>query len=275
MRSPGTDLRAMAFAEQGQSLGEFENIILKRDGGVAVLILNRPHVLNALSNSTHTEIFEALHITRDTPELRVLVLTGAGRGFCSGDDMKEADPRIIPWEKEVDVAWHNIVREMRALPQPIIAAVNGVAVGAGSGLVLGSDIRIASEEARFGDIFIQRGIAGGAYLLTQTVGPAKARELIFTGDIVDAETALKLGIFNHVVPKDELESTVMTLARRLADGPAQALALSKAAIDQVMGMGLDEGLRTEEIAKLKSLKTQEVQEGVTAFVDKRPVDFNA
>ena len=263
----------MEFAEQAPRIGEFENIILKRDGRVAVLILNRPHVLNALSLATHTEMFEALRIIRDSSEIRVLVITGAGRGFCSGDDMKEADPRIMPWEKETDVAWHNIVREMRALPQPIIAAVNGVAVGAGSGLVLGSDIRIASEEARFGDIFIQRGICGGAYLLTQAVGPAKARELIYTGDIIDAETARELGIFNQVVPKEDLEPNVMTLAKRLAKGPPKALALSKAAIDQVAGMGLDEGLRTEEIAKLKSLKTSEIMEGVSAFVDKRNIDF--
>ena len=265
----------MEFAEQAQSLGEFDNLVLKRDGAIAVLILNRPHVLNALSNATHTEIFEALRITRDTAGVRVLVITRAGRGFCSGDDMKEGDPRIIPWEKETDVAWHNIVRAMRALPQPIIAAVNGVAVGAGSGLVLGCDIRIASEEARFGDIFIQRGICGGAYLLTQAVGPAKARELIYTGDIIDAETARGLGIFNDVVPKEALEPTVMALARRIAAGPPKALALSKAAIDEVAGMGLDEGLRTEEKAKLRSLKTSEVMEGVSAFVDKRKIDFGS
>jgi 2-(1,2-epoxy-1,2-dihydrophenyl)acetyl-CoA isomerase len=255
----------------------FEHIVLRRDEAVATIVLNRPHVLNAMTIRMHGEIFEALRRVREDAAVRVLVLTGAGRAFCAGDDMKESDPRdgIAPPEKETEIVWHNIVRQLRALPKPVIAAVNGVAVGAGSGLVLACDIRIASESARFGDIFIRRGIAGGAYLLTRAVGQARALELIYTGDIIDAREAHRLGIFNRVVPAEALEAETMALARRLAAGPAQAMALSKAAVEQVFTLGLDEGLRVEEAAKLQSLKSAEVREGIMAFVDKRNATFPA
>jgi 2-(1,2-epoxy-1,2-dihydrophenyl)acetyl-CoA isomerase len=254
---------------------DFTTIRFERDGAVATIVLNRPDVLNAMSMRMHQELFRAIALVRDTPGIRVLILTGAGRGFCAGDDMKESDPRdgACPPEKEVEIVWHNIVRELRRLPKPVIAAVNGVAVGAGSGLVLGCDIRIASENARFGDIFIRRGIAGGSYLLTRAVGVAKALELIFTGDIIDAREATRLGIFNTVVRAEALRDAAMQLARRLADGPAHAMALSKAAVEDVVNMDLDEGLRREEASKLESLKSPEVQEGIIAFVDKRAAKF--
>lgn len=254
---------------------EFATIILKREDGVATIVLNRPRALNAMTLAMHAELFDAIRIVREDPGTRVMILTGAGRGFCSGDDMKESDPRdgIAPPEKETEIVWHNIVRELRALPKPVIAAVNGIAVGAGSGLVLGCDIRIASADARFGDIFIRRGIAGGAYLLTRTVGTARALELILTGDIIDAQEAYRLGIFNRVVPGEALAAETMALARRLAAGPAQAMALSKAAVEQVFAMDLDGGLRVEEAAKLRSLRSAEVREGIMAFVDKRPAAF--
>jgi len=253
----------------------FETLLFKREGGVATIVLNRPAVLNAMNMLMHRELFAAIRLVREDPTIRVLVLTGAGRGFCAGDDMKESDPRdgACPPEQEVEIVWHNIVREFRRLPKPVIASVNGVAVGAGSGLVLGCDIRIASDRARFGDIFIRRGIAGGSYLLTRTVGVARALELIFTGDIIDAEEAMRIGIFNRVVPADQLATATMELARRLAQGPAQAMALSKAAVERVVTLGLDEGLRCEEASKLESLKTPEVREGIMAFVDKRPAKF--
>ena len=176
-------------------------------------------------------------------------------------------------ELETEIVWHNIVREMRALPKPVIAAVNGIACGAGSGLVLGSDIRIASDQARFADIFIRRGIAGGAYLLTKTIGAARSLELIMTGNIIDAHEAHRLGIFNRVVSAAQLMPAALELASQLAEGPQLALALSKAAVYEVQDMGLDTGLRVEEQSKLRSLKSKEVQEGIIAFVDKRSARF--
>lgn len=254
---------------------EFANIQLKLNGPVATLVLNRPQALNAMTAAMHRDIFAAIAEVRDDPNIRVLVLTGAGRGFCAGDDMKESDPRDggLPPDEETEIVWHGIVRQLRALPKPVIAAVNGIACGGGSGLVLGSDIRIASDRARFADIFIRRGIAGGACLLTHAVGPSRALDLILTGDIIDAEEACRIGIFNRVVPHEKLEETVMELANRLAAGPAKSLGLSKLAVYRVEAMGVDEGLRVEEAAKLESLKSDEVREGIMAFNDKRKAAF--
>jgi 2-(1,2-epoxy-1,2-dihydrophenyl)acetyl-CoA isomerase len=224
----------------------------------------------------HAAIFEALRAARTRSSIKALVLTGTGRAFCAGDDMGESDPRtgILPPETETEISWHNMIREMRSLPKPVIAAVNGLACGAGSGLVLGCDIRIAAETATFADIFTRRGIAGGAYLLTQTVGTAKALELIFTGDFINAAEALQLGIFNRVVATESVLTEAVSFARRLAVGPAQAYAFSKLAVYQCSNMNLNEGLRTEEFAKICCLRGGEVREGIAAFNDKNATIFH-
>jgi 2-(1,2-epoxy-1,2-dihydrophenyl)acetyl-CoA isomerase len=253
----------------------FETITLTCAEAVCTVTLNRPQALNAMTQVMHREFFHALDLVAEDTGIHALVLTGAGRGFCAGDDMKESDPRdgALPPEEETEIVWHNIVRRIRALPKPVIAAVNGIACGAGSGLVLGSDIRIASEEARFADIFIRRGIAGGAYLLTHAVGTARALEITLTGDIIDAQEGYRLGIFNKVVKPADLLPTATALACRLAQGPRQSLALTKAAVYRVELLDLDEGLRVEEAAKLQSLKSKEVEEGIIAFNDKRKAEF--
>jgi 2-(1,2-epoxy-1,2-dihydrophenyl)acetyl-CoA isomerase len=253
----------------------FQDVTFAIDGGVGLLTLNRPSKLNALTLAMHRKIFESLSETRRDARIRVLVITGTGRAFCAGDDMHESDPRegIIPPEAETEIAWHNMVRQMHALPKPVIAAVNGLACGAGGGLLLGSDIRIASESARFADIFTRRGIAGGACLLTQTIGTAKALELIFTGDFVDAADGHRLGIFNRVVPHDRLMEETLALARRLVEGPAQAYGYSKLAVYQAAAQSFSDGLRSEEFAKLCCLRGAEVREGIEAFNDKRRAAF--
>jgi len=150
-----------------------------------------------------------------------------------------------------------------------------LADGAGGGLMLGADIRIASDQARYADIFIRRGIAGGAYLLTQTVGTAKALEMIFTGDFIDAAEGYRLGIFNRVVPAERLMEETMSFARRLAEGPSQAIGYSKLAVYQAATLAMNEGLRAEEFAKLCCLRGAEVKEGVMSFNDKRRAEFAA
>jgi 2-(1,2-epoxy-1,2-dihydrophenyl)acetyl-CoA isomerase len=252
-----------------------EELVLTSDGPVALLRLNRPNKLNALTLAMHRGIFAALKTVRQDASIKVLVLTGTGRAFCAGDDMKESDPRdgVVPPEAETEISWHNMVREMRSIPKPIIAAVNGLACGAGGGIMLGCDIRIASEDAKFADIFIRRGIAGGAYLLTQVVGTAKALELILTGDFIEAEECLRLGIFNRVVTADRLMHEAMAFARRLSDGPSQALGYSKLAVYQASTLPLNEGLRAEEFAKLVCLRGAEVREGIASFNDGRRAEF--
>jgi 2-(1,2-epoxy-1,2-dihydrophenyl)acetyl-CoA isomerase len=247
-----------------------EHVDFSRDGGVAILRLNRPKKLNALTLDMHQAIFASLREVRRNPEIRVLVITGTGRAFCAGD------PRggVIPPETEVDIAWHNMVREMQTIPKPIIAAVNGLACGAGGGLMLGADIRFASEDARYADIFINRGIPGGAYLLTKVVGTGKALELIYTGEFIDSAECYRLGIFNKVVPADKLMDETLAFARRLAAGPMQALGYSKLAVYQAADQSMNEGLRTEELAKLVALRGAEVREGIMAFNDKRKSAFD-
>lgn len=252
-----------------------EHVDFSRDGAIAILRLNRPNKLNALTLDMHQAIFAGLREARRNPEIGVLVLTGTGRAFCAGDDMGESDPRdgIIPPETETEIAWHNMIREMQTMPKPVIAAVNGLACGAGGGLMLGADIRIASEDARYADIFIKRGIPGGAYLLTKTVGTGKALEIIFTGDFIDAAECCRIGIFNMVVPAEKLMDATLALARRLAAGPRQALGYSKLAVYQAADQSMNEGLRTEELAKLVALRGTEVREGIEAFNDKRKSSF--
>lgn len=254
----------------------FEDILSTTDGPVAVLRLNRPKKLNAITLDMHDALMDGVRRFRRDPALRVLVLTGTGRAFCAGDDMGESDPRagIIPPEAETELAWHNLVREMRATPKPVIAAVNGLCCGAGGGLMLGADIRFAAETAKYADIFIQRGIAGGAYLITQIVGTGKALELIFTGDFVDSAECHRLGIFNRLYPAERLMDETLAFARRLAAGPAQGLGYSKLAVYQAANLPLNEGLRTEELAKLVTLRGAEVREGITSFNDKRESQFS-
>jgi 2-(1,2-epoxy-1,2-dihydrophenyl)acetyl-CoA isomerase len=256
--------------EVGDAPG-FTDATLHLEGPVAVLTLNRPAKLNALTLAMHRALLRAIRSVREDDRLKVLVMTGTGRAFCAGDDMKESDPRdgIAPPEAETELAWHNIVREMRAMPKPVIAAVNGIACGAGGGLALAADLRFASDDAQFADIFTKRGIAGGAYLLTQLVGTAKALELIFTGDFVSAAEALRIGLFNRVLPKAELMGETLAFAARLAAGPTQAFGLSKWAVYQAAHLHLNEGLRTEELAKLCSLRGAEVRDGISAFNDRR------
>ena len=252
------------------------HVRFSREGAIAIVRLDRPAKLNALTLAMHDGLLEALRLFRTSAELKVLILTGTGRAFCAGDDMQESDPRdgAVPPEAETELAWHNIVRAMRAIPKPVIAAVNGLACGAGGGLMLGADIRIGSQSARYADIFIRRGIAGGAYLLTQIVGAGKAMELIWTGDFIEADECYRLGIFNRLVPADQLMDEALALARRLAEGPAQGIGFSKHAVYQAAHLPLNEGLRTEEMAKLVTLRGSEVREGITSFNDKRRAAFS-
>lgn len=253
-----------------------DHIVLKRDGAVASLVLNRPEKLNALTYDMHKRIIGALHEAETDKTIRVLIVTGRGRAFCAGDDLKESDPRGTAAPAEyTSIDWHEFVRRLRGLPKPTIAAINGIVCGAGIGLALGCDIRIASELARFGDIFIRRGIVGGAALLTKMLGSARAMELILTGDFVGAHEGHRLGLFNKIVSPEGLEAAALSLAQRLADGPPWALARSKAAVHEIETLSMDQALLVEEVAKLESLKRPDYKEAVMAFNDKRKPRFSA
>jgi 2-(1,2-epoxy-1,2-dihydrophenyl)acetyl-CoA isomerase len=249
--------------------------------GIAILTMNRPERLNALGDTLRDDLYAAIVRASSDLDVRAIILTGAGRGFCSGGDVKamnEAKERgqTRPLLDKVAPLRDRVVLAMRDAPQPIIAAVNGPAAGAGMNVALACDIRIASTTAKFGETFVNRGLHvdwGGTYFLPRLVGMAKACELIFTGRVIEAEEALALGIVSQVVPLEELLPTALALARAIADGPPIAIRLAKRALYHNQDVDLRAALEFETYAQNICAETADAQEGIRAFVDKRTPRF--
>ncbi|HEV8282389.1 MAG TPA: enoyl-CoA hydratase-related protein [Candidatus Limnocylindrales bacterium] len=247
------------------------------DGPVATLTLDRPAALNALTVPVKVALREALESLAVDRSVRAVILTGAGRAFCAGQDLAEREqPDAAPIEIEVRERYNPIIRALRTMGQPVIAAVNGVAAGAGASLAFACDLRIAAEEARFVLAFGRIGLvpdSGATWFLPRLVGPAKAAELALLGDQVDAAEALRLGLVSRVVPGDQLMPEARALADRLAEGAPLALALTKTALDRSMTIDLDEALEGE--AKLQGIAgaSADHAEGLAAFREKRPPRF--
>jgi len=248
---------------------------------IATLTLNRPERLNALGDTLRDDLYDAVTQSAADPNVGVLVITGAGRGFCSGGDVKSMNEREQSGEASPPIdrfapIRDRIVLAMRDCPKPIIAAVNGAAAGAGMNLALACDLRIASNAAKFSQAFVKRGLApdwGGSWFLPRVVGTAKAFELIFTGDPIDANEALKLGIVNSVVAPEELMPETYKLARKIANGPPVAIAISKRAIYHNEEVDLRAGLEFETFAQGLCRETEDSKEGVRAFMEKRAPVF--
>jgi enoyl-CoA hydratase/carnithine racemase len=248
---------------------------------IATLTLNRPERLNALGGTLREDLFDAVTASAANPNVGALVITGAGRGFCSGGDVKsmrerdQADQTPPPSDRLAPMR-DRIILAMHDCPKPIIAAVNGAAAGAGMNLALACDMRIASTAAKFSQAFVKRGIApdwGGSYFLPRVVGTAKACELIFTGETIDAAEALRLGIVNAVVAPDELMAEAYKLARKIAAGPPVAIQLAKRAIHHNQDVDLRAALEFETFAQGVCRDTEDAREGVRAFVEKRAPVF--
>ena len=248
---------------------------------VATLTLNRPERLNALGDTLRDDLYDALGKAGADPSVGVIVITGAGRGFCSGGDVKSMSERAQateapPIADKFAPMRDRIILAMRDCPKPIIAAVNGAAAGAGMNLALACDMRVASSAAKFSQAFVKRGLHpdwGGTYFLPRVVGIAKACELIFTGDSIDANEALKLGIVNAVVAPEELMAETYKLARRIASGPPIAIQLAKRAIYHNQDVDLRAALEFETFAQNISRETEDAKEGVRAFLEKRSPAF--
>jgi len=248
---------------------------------IATLTLNRPERLNALGDTLREDLYDAVTKSAADPNVGVLVITGAGRGFCSGGDVKSMSERnatgqVPPPSDRFAPMRDRIVLAIRDCPKPVIAAVNGAAAGAGMNLALACDMRIASSAAKFSQAFVKRGLApdwGGSWLLPRVVGTAKACELIFTGDSIDATQALALGIVNAVVAPGELMSEARKLARKIADAAPVAVQLSKRAIYHNQDVDLRAGLEFESFAQNICKDTDDYKEGVNAFVEKRAPVF--
>jgi enoyl-CoA hydratase/carnithine racemase len=255
--------------------------LFSESGGVGTLTLNRPERLNALTFEVYAELRDALRDLRKDRSVRALVLTGAGRGFCSGGDRNDIIAKLIGRPAaEIDGFARmtcDVIANLRALDQPVIAAVNGAAVGAGAVLAIASDVRLASEAARFGFVFPQVGLSGAdmgaCWLLPRIVGLGRASELLLTGDVIDAERALQWGLVNRIVPADRLLAEAQALARRLATGPVRAHAVTRRMLQREATLGLEEALEAEARAQAELMRGPDFGEAFRASVEQRPPRF--
>jgi len=251
-----------------------------REGPIVTLTMNRPDRLNALNNDLSTALNDAITRIAADKSVHVVVLTGAGRAFCAGGDLavigvgraKRDETEIAPILRSGMQA----VLKLRTMPQPVIAAVQGPAAGAGMNLALAADIRVAAEDAVFGQNFAKVGLFpdyGGTYFLPQLVGPSKAAEMFYTGDMIDAHTALRLGIVNHIYPADRFRVAVESLAAKIATGPQLAIRAVKQTIFAREEKALAHALELEVEHQLKCFHSHDCQEGIQAFLEKRPPSF--
>lgn len=251
------------------------------DTGVATITLNRPERLNALTFEVYRELTDTFAALRTETDVRVVVITGAGRAFCSGGDVHDIIGELFDRDMEGLLEFTRLtcelVRNIRALRKPVIASLNGTTAGAGACIALASDIRIASEAAKIAFLFVKVGLSGAdmgaAYLLPRVVGLAKATELLYTGDFVSAPEAERIGLYNHVVPGDQLSTVTRELAERLAQGPAFALAKTKELLDREANMNLDAALECEAQAQAICMQHPDYREAYEAFVAKRTPKF--
>jgi len=256
------------------------SVLIAQEDGVRTLTLNRPQTLNALTVESTRELAEALEAVGGDPAVRAVIVTGAGSAFSAGGDLEflqEIPAMPLARIKEVVYGtFQRVTRALRGMPKPVIAAVNGAAVGAGCEIAVAADFRIASEHARFGEVWIKLGCVpalGGMYLLPRIVGLAKATELILTGEIIDAREALRIGLVSRVVPHAELAEAARALALSLAEGPANAIALAKAALNRGLESTLSAELESTVEAQLQCFATKDFAEGVRALVERRPPKF--
>jgi enoyl-CoA hydratase len=254
----------------------YETLLVERRERVAIITINRPEKRNALNIKTREEGAAVLDELRDDNEIRVVIFTGAGdKAFVAGADIAEFAGRTSLTQREVMLG-RSLFTALDNFPKPIIAMVNGYCLGGGCELALSCDLRIASDKASFGQPEINLGIipgGGGTQRLARLVGEGKAMELILTGDIIDAQTAYNIGLVNMVVPTTDLEAKTMELANRIADKSPVALRMAKEAVKLASRSNLDEGLRREVDLFALCFSSQDKDEGVSAFLEKRKPDF--
>jgi len=258
----------------------FETILFEKTDGVAVITLNRPDKLNAFTTQMHGELKAALDDLKQDDAVRVLVLTGAGRAFCAGQDL--SDRAVGPGDEprdlgaSIDTLYNPLVRTLRALELPVISAVNGVAAGAGANVALAADIVLAARSANFIQAFCKLGLvpdSGGTYTLPRLVGRARAMGLTMLGDKLPAKRAEAIGLIWKAVDDDDLMAEAMALAKHLATQPTKGLAMIKQAINASLGNDLDTQLDLERDLQRIAGRTADYQEGVNAFLEKRTPKF--
>jgi enoyl-CoA hydratase/carnithine racemase len=249
---------------------------------IATIRLNDPDRLNALTFETYAELEKVFADLESDAEAKIVVLTGTGKGFCSGGSVNDIIGPLLKMKGDELYRFTrmtcNVVKNMRGLKKPIIAAVNGIAAGAGAMLMLASDLRIFSDKAKAAFLFVKVGLAGadmGAlYLLPRIVGAGRAAELVYFGDAIDAQEAHRIGLANRVVPGEKLLDEAYAAARRLRDGPLYALGVTKELLNYEANVNLDTALEMEAMAQARCMETPDFIEGYNAFIEKRPLQFN-
>ena len=258
----------------------WETLLVEKDGAVVTVTLNRPEARNALDLVMRRELVTALDDIEADSSSRVVILTGAGGHFCAGGDVKSMQSgqgTQTPADGRARVvALNRLVLRLVEFPRPVIAMVDGFAVGAGCNLALGCDMIVASDRAKFGEVFARIGLVpdgGGSWLLPRLVGPARAKELIFTAEIFDAAEAARIGPVNRVVPASELVGATRALAARIAQGPPQALAMAKHMVNRAASTDLAAALDVEAFSQAIASTSAEHREGLAAFFEKRSPKF--
>lgn len=249
--------------------------------GIATLTFNRPDVLNALTFDVYAQLRELFESLRYDDDVKVVVLTGAGDGFCSGGDVESIIGELLRRDLKAHLDFTRmtgaVVQRMREFDKPILAALNGMAAGAGAVLALASDLRIASERARFAFLFSRVGLTGAdmgaGYLLPRVVGLGRALELLLLGETIDAATAERYGLANRVVPHDELLPRTYEWARRLANGPTLALSMTKRMLNHELSMDLGAAIEAEAQAQALMLLGEDHRRFYEAFTQKQKPDF--
>ncbi|MBO8173411.1 MAG: enoyl-CoA hydratase [Bacillaceae bacterium] len=254
-----------------------EHLLVHLEDAVLHLMLNRPDTLNAFSPEMVEGLTAAMESARHHPDIRVVVLSGAGRSFSAGGDVKTMGNQHEPLQVYNHIGKLNeLILAMKNLDKPIIAAVHGFAAGAAFNLALACDLIFAAEDSRFVMSFSKVGLisdGGGQYFLPRLIGPYRAKELLFSAEPIEAKKAYDWGIVNHVYPADQLQDEVMHYARRLAAGPTVAYGFTKKIVDRALHATLEEILEQERIAQATIATTEDHQEGVHAFKEKRDPHF--
>jgi enoyl-CoA hydratase/carnithine racemase len=249
--------------------------------GVATLTLDRPERLNALTFELYAELTGAFRRLADRPQVRVVVITGRGRAFCSGGDVEDIIGPLLERDAAERLAFTratcDLIRAMRALPRPIVASLNGTVAGAGAAIALASDLRVAAETAKIAFLFVKVGLSGAdmgaACLLPRLVGLGRATELLMTGEFIDAREAGRIGLYDRVVPADRLAAETAALVEALKRGPVAGLAATKRALEREASLDLETSLEEEARIQAELMGQPDFREGYRAFLEKRPPRF--
>jgi len=261
---------------------DFETVILKKEGHIATITMNRPETMNALNIQMLQEMVAAIDEIARNDDVRVVVLTGAGRVFCSGADISEGGKASglsgtpVEMHRNLRNSYQKVALRLQRLDKPTIAMVNGAAVGAGCDFAFACDMRVGSEKARFRNGFVRVGLipgGGGTWLYTRLMGLGRGLEFLFTGDFLEAEEAEHIGVLNKIVPAEDLERETMELAQKIANNPPLAVQMSKMMAYKALESDLEAALEQAAACQALALSSEDHREGVNAFIERREAQF--